>query len=112
MTVKTETINIYGKSGKCYTFDGPYYNKSTLEDKSGVYAIIDARSSGNVLVDVGESATVKTRVENHDREPCWSRKRQGTIKYAVLYTPNLQQSGRMQVEQDIRDNYANLCGDR
>ncbi len=95
-----------------YNFEGPYPSVSSLRDESGVYAIIDERPAANIVVDVGESSTVKSRVEGHDRKDCWNRNKLGTLKVAVLYTPNKQQSGRMEIEQEIRRNFRPSCGDR
>lgn len=95
-----------------YSFEGPYGTTAQLQDKAGVYAILDSRSSSLHVVDVGESVTVKTRVESHDRENCWKRNRLGTLQVAVLYTPGLQQAGRMQIEQELRDQYQPVCGVR
>ncbi len=95
-----------------YTFDGPFKDTGSLEDRSGVYAIHDWRTSGYHLVDVGESAQVRTRVELHDRKPCWIGNKQGTLTVSVLYTPNAQQAGRMAIEQEIRHQYNPPCGDR
>ena len=95
-----------------YLFEGPHFSTESLQDRSGVYAIIDRRDAGDFLVDVGESATLKTRVENHDRKDCWNRNAKGTLGAAVYYTPNLQQSGRMDVEQEIRGQYDLACGKR
>jgi len=106
------TVNIKGQSSKIYTFEGAYSSTSSTEDRSGVYAILDYNGDNCCLIDVGESAQVKTRLDNHDRKPCWYGKQKGNLKCAVYYTPNLQQQGRMLVEQDIRAYYNNLCGDR
>lgn len=95
-----------------YTFDGPYTSIDRLEDRSGVYAIICQREGKNYLIDVGESATVKSRVETHDRKNCWERKCQGTLAMAAYYTPNLQQPGRMAIEQEIRNQHSVPCGER
>lgn len=96
-----------------YEFEGPYNNTSSLQDRSGVYVILDHRADGKYyILDVGESAQVKTRVEMHDRKDCWERKRLGTLKVAVLYTPNLQQPGRSAIERDIREQYRPPCGER
>lgn len=95
-----------------YTFDGPYTSTASLADNAGVYAIIDARSTSSIVVDVGESATVKSRIESHDRESCWTRNRQGTLQVAVLYTPGLQQSARMTIEQELREAFNPACGVR
>ncbi len=106
------TITITGKSSKKYTFEGGYTTTNQLLDKSGIYAIIDNLNNKLSLIDVGESAQVKTRIENHDRKTCWNGKKQGTLECAVLYTSKLHQQGRISLEQDIRNNYPNLCGDR
>ena len=95
-----------------YKFSGPYGSTSSLEDRSGVYAILTPTSATHYkVIDVGESATVKTRVENHDRKPCWRRHaNSGRISYAVYYTPRLQQTGRKEIEQKIRKQYNPPCG--
>lgn len=96
-----------------YEFEGPYRDTASLEDRSGVYAILDQRENNRYgLLDVGESSNVKTRVETHDRKDCWERNKKGTIHYAVHYTPGLQQAGRMAIEQEIRDQYNPPCGER
>ena len=95
-----------------YTFEGPYTDTTQLQDRSGVYAIHDRRNGSNYLVDVGESAQVKSRVDTHDRKPCWNGNKQGVLTVSVLYTPNAQQAGRMAIEQEIRKQYNPPCGDR
>lgn len=108
---ENKTITIKGKSGKAYTFNGPYAFTEDLEDKSGVYAIVDHRLDDTYhLLDVGESHNVKTRVEQHDRKPCWQRHKEGRVVVAAYYTPNAQQPGRKAIEQDIRANYLVPCG--
>jgi len=95
-----------------YTFEGPYTDTANLQDRSGVYTIHDHRNGSYHLVDVGESAQVKSRVENHDRKPCWVGNKQGILTASVLYTPNAQQAGRMAIEQEIRRQFNPPCGDR
>jgi hypothetical protein len=95
-----------------YTFEGPYSSTIYLEDKAGVYVILDTRTTGNVVVDVGESAAVKSRIDNHDRTSCWNRNSLGTLKVAVLYTPGMGQEGRMRIEQEIREQFNPVCGIR
>ena len=93
-----------------YTFEGPYTRTNDLENRSGVYAIHCRKK--NYLLDVGESAKVKERIENHDRKNCWTRNCAGTVTVSVLYTPNHRQSGRMAIEQEIRNQYNPPCGER
>ena len=93
-----------------YKFEGPYTSTASLEDKSGIYAILCHSGEKYSLVDVGESATVKSRVEGHDRKDCWKKNCSSTLEVAVLYTPNKQQPGRMAIEQELRDEYTLPCG--
>lgn len=95
-----------------YDFEGPYYAKGYLEDRSGVYAILCKINDKYKILDIGESSAVRTRVENHDREDCWESHCGGTIMYAVYYTPNKQQAGRMEIEQELRKQFNPPCGDR
>ena len=95
-----------------YTFEGPYFSTNFLENRSGIYAIHDFYNGKYYPIDVGESAQVKTRVKTHDRRDCWIQNSNGTLAYSVYYTPNLQQSGRMRIEQEIRNTYDYPCGQR
>lgn len=96
-----------------WKFEGPYPSVASLKERSGVYAILDQRRDGNYyVIDVGESKAVKTRVESHDRANCWARNQQGNLTVAVLYTPHLQQVGRIAIEQELRTQYTPVCGIR
>jgi hypothetical protein len=90
-----------------YSFDGPYGLTSSLEKRSGVYAIL-CEGSRTTLVDVGESADVRDRVENHDRKTCWKRNCSSTIKYAAYYVSGQEQ--RSKIEQAVRNQYHPPCG--
>jgi hypothetical protein len=93
-----------------YQFDGPFNSTAGLEDKSGVYAILDQRQDGFHVLDIGESHGVKSRVETHDRQECWKRRSAGTLTVAAHYTPGQQQSGRMAIEQELRGQFNPPCG--
>lgn len=95
-----------------YEFAGPFSDVAWLEDRSGVYAVLDLRGGEYYVVDVGESATVRTRVATHDRRPCWNRNVRGELRYAAHYTPYSQQPGRMAIEQEIRRQFNPPCGQR
>lgn len=103
-------ITVNGCSGTTYTFEGPYDNTGSLKDNSGVYLIVCHDGSKYAPIDVGESAQVKTRIENHDRSDCWKKNCKHKLMVAVLYTPHKQQLGRMEIEQDVRCNYTFPCG--
>lgn len=88
-----------------YKFDGPYQSVDKLDYRSGVYAILD---SNRVVIDIGESSSVKTRVANHDRQPCWEKNRVNLV--AVLYVPSAKQ--RLDIEQELRLEFNPVCGVR
>jgi len=94
-------------------FDGPFKSAEDLEDRSGVYVILCKENDNNYkVIDVGESAKVKSRVESHDRKPCWESNCNSSLAVAVHYTPRLQQSGRMEIEQALRSEFNPPCGER
>lgn len=95
-----------------YNFEGPYNNTASLQDKSGVYVILCQGNPSYKVVDIGESAAVKSRIESHDRKDAWKRNCSSTLAVAVLYTPNAQQAGRMTIEQELRDRHKPPCGQR
>ena len=94
-----------------YTFEGPYTLTGKLEDRSGIYAIHCYRDNKYYLIDVGESATVRSRVETHERKSCWQRNCSGTLAVSAYYTSHLHQAGRIQIEQEIRNQYDPPCGE-
>jgi len=105
-------LKVKGCSGEEYLFEGPFDNTNQLEDRSGVYFISCYDGDSHVPIDVGESKNVKSRIETHDRADCWKKECNHKVMVSVLYTPNKQQHGRMEIEQDIRCNYTFPCGDR
>jgi hypothetical protein len=92
-----------------YTFEGPYVDTYSLKNQSGVYVILSKDTSGKYdILDVGESAKVKERVESHDRKQCWLRNsNSGGLSYAAYYTTEATQ---MRIEQTIRNQYNPPCG--
>ena len=89
-------------------FDGSYDSPESLQPMAGVYVIwCEFR-----VLDVGEADDVRERVSNHDRADCWSQHCSGTIRYSATYTPNLQQSERIAIEQRIRILEHPPCGER
>lgn len=93
-----------------YQFEGPFCNTDNLQDRSGIYVIVDHVNGQYNPIDCGESATVKSRVENHDRADCWSNKSAGKLMVAVMYSPRLQSPGRAAIEQELRNTYKFPCG--
>jgi len=100
-------INIAG-----YQFEGPYTNTDSFKDNAGIYAIL-TRGQTTVpwmVVDIGESDQVKSRIANHDRKNCWNRNNQGMLTGAVLYTPGWTATQRRSLEASLREQYTPTCG--
>jgi len=95
-----------------YQFEGAFTSPDNLEEKSGIYVIWCKISESWTCLDVGESHNVKNRVINHDRTDQWRRNCRGQIYYAAHYTPHLQQTGRMEIEQNLRALEKPVCGER
>ena len=100
------TINIGN-----YSFEGPFSNTSLLKNQSGVYAVLGKSGEGKnwPIVDIGESAKVRDRVENHDREDCWRRQGHTTLAYAAYYC---DANARVRIESELRKQYNPPCGER
>lgn len=93
-----------------YNFEGPFRDPASLRDQSGVYAVLGGNGVNSWrVVDIGESAQVRTRVTNHDRADCWSRNRGGGLAYAAYYC---NERDRMRIEQELRAKINPPCGDR
>ena len=96
-----------------YNFDGPYESTgSILNNASGVYVILDGPRNQNTysILDVGQSETMKERIDYHDRKNCWVRNSQININYAVRYMPGSSPTQRNSIEQNIRNTYNPPCG--
>lgn len=94
-----------------YQFAGPYPLQATwqLQNASGVYLILTQNGGPYTVIDVGESADVRTRVTNHDREDSWRRNETNGLYVAVLYCDQWQ---TMQIEQELRRSFRPVCGVR
>jgi len=95
-------VNIVTITFGSHTLEGPYISTDSIENRSGVYVILCKVDDKYDFPDSGESSEVKSRIDNHDNKDYWKRQCQdGTVYYAVKYTPNLQQEEGRQIEMDI-----------
>ena len=101
-------LKILGK----YDFAGPYESTDKIEDRSGLYIVFYETDDAYNYLDVGEASGVKSRLDTHDRKDCWKRHAKGKIVFFVMYTPNLQQTGRKEIEQEIRQKKPVKCGEQ
>jgi hypothetical protein len=92
-----------------YSFSGPIESIDNIHDRSGIYAIVCNVDNENFLLDVGESSKLRTRIENHDKKDCWIKNCNGQLKIFVHYTLFLKQSGRIIIEQELRELFQPNC---
>jgi hypothetical protein len=87
-----------------YDFDGPFSSTDSIENKSGIYAILHYKEGKFYLLDIGESSRIKKEIEEYDRKE-WEKKSNGVIEYSVFYTPKLWKDDRKEIEIKIRATY-------
>jgi hypothetical protein len=90
-------------------FEGPFATSGQLQSRSGVYAILGRNTGDWIVVDIGESGDVKSRVENHDRKAQWQRCGYPILNAAAFYC---DAAARMKIEKQLRQQYNPVCGDR
>jgi hypothetical protein len=95
-----------------YAFEGPFADPASLKNVSGVYSVLTRATSNDIysIVDIGESATVRDRVANHDRQKSWNRyAKPAGLSYAAYYC---DEQARTSLEKMLRGKYNPPCGDR
>jgi hypothetical protein len=74
---------VEGKATTMTTQLGKYVFVGTdpITDQAGVYAVLCVVGGKVVgLMDIGESATVKSRLDAHDRKTCWAKNCRGALQ--------------------------------
>lgn len=93
-----------------YNFDGPFSRHDALRNESGVYAILGSNGPGqHVVLDVGESATLRDRVARHDRQDQWRQCGFRVLTVAAHYTNAMS---RTLMERELRTAFKPRCGVR
>ena len=90
-----------------YQFDGAYNFSWILNAKAGVYIIRCKKENGRKILDVGESANVRERIENHEKKECWEQNCRGTILYSATYLSD--ENERKKLEVKIRTTEILIC---
>jgi hypothetical protein len=92
-----------------YAFDGPFESTDSIENKSGIYAVLHYKEGKCYLLDVAESSRMKKEIEEHDRKE-WEKNSKSAIEYSVYYTPRLRKDDRKEIATKIRAAYMPPCG--
>ena len=95
-----------------YTFEGPFTTVDEFKEHPGLYAIHCYKDDRYYLIDVGQSATLKSCLAHHDRKTCWRHNCRNELSFAIHYTPALSEEERVRIEHVIRKQYITIpCGD-
>lgn len=93
-----------------YNFEGPFSSVDALRNESGVYAILGGNAPGeHVVLDIGESATLRNRIDSHDRRDQWRQCGYRWLSVAAYYTNTMS---RLLIERELRISYQPRCGIR
>lgn len=89
-----------------YTFSGPYYHTKKFKTDFGcVYILLN---NLNQVVDVGQTASINSRIINHERKTCWIIHGCGETGLYVYINDN--ENFRLLLERLIRIRYKPPCG--
>ena len=89
-----------------YAFSGPFTQAVLLRKEAGIFVIVDLCPDGQRYpIDVGESSTVKGRVETHERRRWWRINCLGQMGVAVLYRSGWSDLKRRELVKEIRQIY-------
>jgi hypothetical protein len=84
-----------------YDFHGPHFVLRGIENRAGVYAILNHKADEIELLDLGESGDLQATLQNHARLQFWQSYMPGTVGVMVHY----HETDRKQIERDIRNEY-------
>lgn len=93
-----------------YTFEGAWNHPNLLEPRPGVFVVWCKTGPTWAVLDAGESQDVKGAVLTHARREAWKQKCTGEMYFAATYTPSIEQPGRKEIEQKIRQISNPTCG--
>ena len=88
--------------------------EADFADVAAVYVVICVASGGSwKALDVGQSGSVGSRIDAHDRKDCWRRNcPSGNIWVCVHRMPSSSTQQREELERSLRRSLNPPCGDR
>lgn len=93
-----------------YIFNGPFQHTNNLLKQSGVYLISIFNGEHHVVLDIGESHDIHSRVSNHDRAGEWQLHAAGLhLHVSTFYC---DEPTRMSMERQLRERFNPVCGVR
>jgi hypothetical protein len=85
-----------------HSFSGPFSSTALVENRAGLYALVQPEGSGWRVLDVGQGADLQITLEKVLRQ----RDDEPAVQLAVRYTPGMQHDGRVRLVEAIRAGLA------
>ena len=94
-----------------YSFMGAYPIDGTddIKDWPGLYAVLCRRNNKHFLVDVGETNSLRSELEESNRREMWEQNCSGDLVVVVKYTMEMHQTERSRMEHKIRRRHNPPC---
>ena len=90
--------------------------EANFDDRAAVYVVLCVDGNGKwKVLDVGQSGSVGSRIDSHDRRDCWeTRCTSGTLWVCIYPMPSsaYSEQDRLKVENGLRQHYKPPCGER
>lgn len=84
-----------------YDFHGPHFVLRGIENRAGVYAILNHKADEIELLDIGESQDLRASLQHHARLQFWQSYMSGAVGVMVHY----HTTDGKQIEYEIRREY-------
>lgn len=85
-----------------HPFSGPFSSASLVENRAGLYALVQPEGSGWRVLEVGQGADLQSTLGKVLRQ----RNDGPAVQLAVRYTPGVQHEGRVRLVEEIRTGLA------
>lgn len=92
-----------------FSFEGPHDSLDAVEPKLGVFVVLAQSEGGVMMLEIDEAEDVVAGIKGHERRACWEENQDQGLRYAVLYTPDLNEESRQLIVKEIRMEYVMPC---
>ncbi|MFA7338266.1 MAG: hypothetical protein WC028_15875 [Candidatus Obscuribacterales bacterium] len=82
-----------------HEFDGPFHDVDSLEEKEGLYVVLNYKDEQYELIHVAQADNIRERIQLLPSE-----KPNGKILFAALYTPRFGKRERNILVEDIEND--------
>jgi hypothetical protein len=82
-----------------HEFDGPFHDVDSLEEKEGLYVVLNYKDEQYELIHVAQADNIRERIQLLPSE-----KPNGKILFAALYTPSFGKRERNILVEDIEND--------